>query len=195
MDPAQDFEAAVAAEVARRLAARRRRLLPWLAAAAVLLLVLAGGGVWVGWRAWVGMNQDLDRRRQEFEQVNRAYQAELARNQEWQRQRAAAEKATAFAPARSQAEHEAAELNRLLGLVGRAHAHSRAVDKGSATGAASAEQIEAWADETDALVKDAMGIIGRVVLRGTDPGERGGTTLLTDQATARASASAAARKP
>lgn len=196
MDPSdqQRFEAAVAAEVARRLAERSRRRRPWLLLAGTAVLALAGGGAWAGWQAWERLNRDLDRRQVEFATVNRAYQAELARNQEWQRQRAAAAAATGHQQGRSQAAHEAAELNRLLGLVSRAHAHSRAVDKGTATGAATPEQIEAWADESDALMKDAMGIIGRVVLRGTDPGEGSRTTLLADPATARASASAAKRK-
>jgi hypothetical protein len=175
----QRFEAAVAAEVARRLAERARRRRPWLAVGGALLLVLAGAGVWLGWRAWSHLGRDLDRRQAEFEAVNRAYQAELARNQDWQRQRAAAERATGFQGGRSQVEHEAAELNRLFGLVARASAHSRAVEGGTASGAASAEQLAEWADQTDALVQESLGILGRVVLRGTDPGERAGRPAAT----------------
>jgi hypothetical protein len=143
---------------------KRRRF--WLWFWVWFFILTTAAGTWWSWKVIEKVQAQIAAQDQAFQETKRSYQAELARNQEWQNQREQAEKAVGYQSNRSQPSHEAMLMNNLMSLMSKQGAMK---EKWANADLSDPEDLNALADDMNQVLTQGLGTIMQVMLRNTDP--------------------------
>ena len=143
---------------------RRRRFWVWMLI--VLTVVSTVASAIVAERLIRRAQDEISQINLAFSETKLAYQRQLEQDQELRRQRAVAEKAVAYEPGKTQAEHEAGLVGSMLNLFS---AKADFEKKYENADYADPKVMEAYSKDLNRIVSEGLNPLGQIVLRNTDP--------------------------
>lgn len=150
-----------------RAAEARRRRVFWTLTI-LLLTTLAGAIAWVALLKRFQVFQDrMAQQEQQWRESKAAYQKLLLENEQMRSEREAAAKAVGYRSGEPAADYEAKLLRGTFSLIGKASELAKQAERPDA--ADDLDALEAQAKQHAELMGDALGLIGRMLLRNTDP--------------------------
>ena len=152
--------------LARVQAADRRRRRFWLWFWIALFVVSTVASWFAAQRLLRQVEDRLAEADRQFLDAKLAYQRQLARDAEMQRERAVAEKAAGYQPKQSQAEYEAGLVRSALQAMSQQAAITKRFEQLDPD---DPDALMAATDELNANVSSMLGTLTRVMLRNTDP--------------------------
>lgn len=147
----------------------RRRFWLWFWTLAILLG--AALSLWFTLRTVEALRARLGEQERAFLEAKREYQRELAASRRLQEERAAAERAVGYRSGQSQATYEASLIAGTLGMIGKANELQRRYEKAPLD---DLDELEAFSKDYQALMNQALGSLGTMLLRNTDPAHNTG---------------------